>query len=195
MKKLFQISLLTLFLSGCAIYPQSNNVLGYLRIADHYRIDRQRNMVLPFESSIYLPLTDNGAGDSQQYRAWMRPWLQRAEQSFKSRFRQVQQGMALEGDSQALLSAREKGADYLLILLPTGWDGETVTVDDAHTFEMRKRIRFAVKLINVHSGELLEQIDVQAQSGFLTFWGDDPDSLSAAAFNQLARDLSGREIP
>lgn len=195
MKKLCRISMLAFLLTGCAIYPQSNNVLGYLRIADHYRIDRQRNMVLPFESSIYMPLVDSGARDSEQYREWLGRWLQQAEQSFKSRFRQVQRGQGMEGDSQALLSARELGADYLLILLPTGWHGEAWLVDENHSLGGRKRLRFAVKLINVRSGELLEQIDVQAQSGYVTFWGDDPGSLSVAAFNQLARDLSGRELP
>ncbi len=195
MRKLYRIAILTFLLSSCAIYPQSNNVLGYLRIADHYRIDRQRNLVLPLESRIYMPLADSGAYDSEQYRAWLGRWLQQAEQPFKSRFRQVQRGQRMEGDAQALLSARERGADYLLVFLPTAWDGETMVVDDAQSFTGRKRLRFAVKLINVRSGALLEQIDVQVQSGFLTFWGDDPDSLSAAAFNQLARDLSGRELP
>lgn len=192
MKKVFSVCFLVLLLAGCAIYPQSNSVLGYARIADHYRIDRQRNFVVPFESVIYLPLIDRGTIENEEYPQLMGQWLHQADTSFKSRFKQVLRGRIMEGEKQSLLSARESGADYLLILLPTNWEGESWSVDDTHTIAGMKRIRFVVKLVNVRSGDLLDQIDVQAQSGYLTFWGDDPASLSAAAFNQLARDLSSR---
>ena len=70
MKKVF-IIILSFQLSACAVYPQSNHLMGHLRLADRYQLERQRNLSIPFESNIYFPIVElvkaEKAIDREQY--------------------------------------------------------------------------------------------------------------------------------
>jgi hypothetical protein len=190
MKKVF-IIILSLQLSACAVYPQSNNLTGHLRLTDRYQIERQRNITIPFDSMIYVPRVGFvNAGDEDAKEEYVQ-LLNRAAASFRATFRRVEVGRVDENGKQALASAKQLHFDYALFITPSDWhEGRDLPLlKESKGKTGIDKVRLAIKLVEVSSGELLDQIDIQGKSGYLSFFGDTPGGLATVPLNQLARNL------
>ena len=187
------MSLVLLGQSGCSVYPQSNSFFGKVWLADHYHVVRQRNVALPFQSAVYLPVVAQANKQEGATAAQLQSLVDRAATAFRPRFRKVVAGRARETSIGALASAKNLGCDYMAVLVPINWhEGRVLPItpkDKGHAG--LDRIQFVVRLHEVSSGMEIDQIEVQGQSGFFTFWGDTPLDLVDAALNQLAENLAG----
>lgn len=196
MKKVFTI-LLGLQLSACAVYPQSNTLTGYLRLTDRYQIERQRNLTIPFESNIYMPRVGFvGSGDEYSSEEYIH-LLDQAAASFRATFRRVEVGRVDENGKQALASAKQLHCDYALFITPNDWhEGRDLPLlEESKGKTGIDKIRLAIKLVEVSSGKLLDQADIQGKSGYLSFIGDSPSDLAMVPLNQLARRLGAGRRP
>ncbi|MBL4607289.1 MAG: DUF4823 domain-containing protein [Pseudomonadales bacterium] len=196
MKKVL-IIILSLQLAGCAVYPQTNNVLGFLRLADHYQIERQRNLTIPFESSIYVPIVWSTNAAENDVNAGYLLLLNQTAASFRATFRRVEVGAVEENSKQLLKSAKQLNCNYALIISPSDWhEGKGLPFfDESKGKTGVDKIRLAIKLVEVSSGEQLDQIEIQGKSGYFTFFGDTPAKLAEVPLNQLARNLAAGRRP
>ena len=191
---LFSLASIMLFCqSACSVYPQSNSLFGKIWLADHYHLVRQRNIVLPFQSAIYLPLVKQAASDQRATAVQLHSLVDRAAMAFMSRFQKVAIGHAQENIGAAIESAKNLNCEYMVVLVPLNFDeGRDFPLTPKGKGHVGiDRIQFVVRLLEVSSGLQIDQIEVQGQSGFLTFWGDAPIDLVDAALNQLAGNLAG----
>lgn len=196
MKKVFTI-LLGLQLSACAVYPQSNTLMGYLHLTDRYQIERQRNLTIPFESSIYIPRVGFfGTGDQYSTEEYVH-LLNQAAATFRATFRRVEVGRVDENSKQALRSAKQLRCDYALFITPNDWhEGRGLPfLEDSKGKTGIDKIRLAIKLVEVSSGKLIDQADIQGKSGYLSFFGDNPADLAMVPLNQFARRLGAGRRP
>lgn len=198
MKQLFLVTLI-LQLAGCAVYPQSNNLFGFLRLADYYQLERQRNITIAADSGVYIPKLKTGnLRDGEAYKQYLN-LLSDTERSFKARFRKVHLGEFTENAVAALQTARQLQCDYLVIVLPINWqEGKDLPLLEENKGKMGiDRIRLGVRVLEVSSGRQIDQIKIEARSGYLTFWGDSPGNLAIVPINQLAAHLSAslRSMP
>lgn len=187
------MSVILLGQSGCSVYPQSNSFFGKVWLADHYHVVRQRNVALPFQSAVYLPVVAQADSEQGTTAAQLRSLVGRAATAFRPRFRKVVTGRARETSVGALASAENLGCDYMVVLVPISWhEGRDLPLTPKGKGHAGlDRIQFVVRLLEVSSGLEIDQIEVQGQSGFFTFWGDTPLDLVDAALNQLAENLAG----
>ena len=196
MKKVF-IIILSFQLSACAVYPQSNNLTGYLRLTDRYQMERQRNLSIPFESSIYMPIIGFVSAGKNDHSEEYVQLLHQAAASFRATFRRVEVGRVGENGKQALASAKQLHCDYALFITPSDWhEGRDLPLlEESKGKTGIDKIRLAIQLVEVSSGDLLDQIDIQGKSGYLSFFGDTPGDLALAPLNQLARNLGAGRRP
>lgn len=179
--------------SGCSVYPQSNSLFGKVWLADHYHVVRQRNTVLPFQSAVYLPVVAQADNDQRITAKQLRSLVDSAAAAFMPYFQKVVTGRVRETSASALQSAENLGCDYMVVLVPINWhEGRDLPVTPKGKGHAGlDRIQFVIRLLEVSSGLEIDQIEVQGQSGFFTFWGDTPLDLVDAALNQLAENLAG----
>lgn len=179
--------------SGCSVYPQSNSLFGKVWLADHYHVVRQRNTVLPFQSAVYLPVVAQADNDQRITAKQLRSLVDSAAAAFMPYFQKVVTGRVRETSASALQSAENLGCDYMVVLVPINWhEGRDLPVTPKGKGHAGlDRIQFVIRLLEVSSGLEIDQIEIQGQSGFFTFWGDTPLDLVDAALNQLAENLAG----
>ncbi|MBV1871232.1 MAG: DUF4823 domain-containing protein [Gammaproteobacteria bacterium] len=195
--KIIFIFILCLQIGACAVYPQSNNLLGYLRLTDYHFLDRQRNFTIPPISRIYIPAAWPGINDNEASKQQYHELLDQTAASFRAGFQWVKVGARQENIKQSLKTARRLSADYLLLITPSDWhEGRDLPLFDEEKGQMGiDRVRLAVQLVEVSSGGLIDQIEIQGRSGYLSFIGDAPSHLAKVPLNKLARNLRAGQRP
>ena len=196
MKKIFTI-VLYLQLSACAVYPQSNSLLGYLRLTDYYQLERQRNFTIPAKSTIYIPVSWSGVNEDDESKQQYLRLLGQTASSFRAGFQRVDVGAGEEGSKQALQSARQLDCNYVLFIVPSDWhEGRDLPlfVKSKGTSGIDK-VRLAIKLVEASSGVELDHIEIQGRSGYFSFLGDAPSDLARVPLNQFARNLRAGQRP
>ena len=188
MPRLLLLAAFVLALPGCQsshpVARTSTSWMGEFSPVGSYQMQRRHNLVLPYDASLYIAnpvsalLTDDGV-DVNTLLA------EKLQKGFSQNFSQVYPGLNKERVHQALHSARQVGAQFLVFGQVEQWadikpiqlknceqDPEAPGCDrDADGNEGDSRVSIAV--YESASGKLVDLLTVSSQRGIIAYLYED----------------------
>ncbi|MDY0250906.1 MAG: DUF4823 domain-containing protein [Pseudomonas sp.] len=165
-----------------------------VRLLNHSEIKRANNWRLQADSAIYISqglFVPLGYSSAQSNIV-----AQEAFNAFIEYFPRVHRASQPLGFDEALLAARNQGADYLLYTRFAQGNDRIGNIDEAK--EAKNGARFGVDrsaihlmLVEVGSGYLVDTVNIRNRGGFLTSYNNKPEDLIRPPLRDYARRLLG----
>lgn len=167
-------------------YYDSVEVVKYTGLIDRHQIQRTGQWVLAPESSFYIALNPG----MDQFSAQLSERVSRVlENAVRSQFFQVKRGDKSETYGYAAANAASSGYRYLVYPEILIWDNKVgswtelaqilATQDSQGIVDSfgRDRVRLQIRLSESNSHRLVDLAFVEAESGLLSIYDNDPEQL------------------
>lgn len=207
MLRLLLIAMMVVLLSACQssnpVAQASTSWMGELSPLGSYRVERRHTMILPLDASIYVAnpasalLTDDGTDVNTLLAEKLR-------QGFSLNFSQVYSGVNKERMHQALYSARQLGAQFLVFPQVGQWadikpiklknceDNPGAEGCDARDGGSEGDSRVSIAIYESVSGALVDLVTVNSQRGITAYLYEDNDKPLELLVSHILDSLTAR---
>ena len=138
-------------------------------------------------STFYVALPEDGLYGSKVYQNSGRMTANHIRQALLANGQKAIAANRREDLDAALVSAQQKGADYLAYSVILHWEDRATEWNF-----MSDEVRVELELIDVFSGEVQAQTMIEGRSGNATLGGDHPQDLLPEPLNKYFQQLFAR---
>jgi hypothetical protein len=197
------VCLLSLSLAGCSslnmLYNDSREMVQGSGLIRSESITRNSRWVLPRNSSFYLARSSTLADVSIDETRTLTTVV---EEAALRHFRRVRIGLFPESLDYSLTSASMAGANYVIYPTLLTWDDNLGTwteiaqsllndsTDEIVTSFGLDQVAVQIIILDTATGNMVDLVKVESESGFFSLYGDQPGALLAPALENYFSNLA-----